>query len=393
MPGGDTDRTSVALRAAARAALESAWVELGYTAPNGDVYPWLWLWDSCFHTIVWATLDEPDRGLRELETALSTIDATGFVPHMGYQLDPQRSVELWGRAGSSSITQPPMFGHAIAELTRAGVVVPGRLVERAGRGLAFLLERRARDESGLVRVVHPWETGCDDSPRWDDLCPGEGFDARRWSSHKMDLLACVIRGRDGEPLDNPDFPIASIGFNALIAWNARELASISGDGRLEAAADVLTDAIEARFDPGLATWIDAGPSSPGSGRARTADALLALLVVSDRTQRNKAVASLIDEQAHRAPFGPRGVHLGDPSYDAGSYWRGPVWPQLAYLLWVATARGGRSEAVAAEVIRTTTIAGAVESGLAEYWDGDRGTAMGAVPQSWTGLAVVLAAAG
>ena len=30
-------------------------------------------------------------------------------------------------------------------------------------------------------------------------------------------------------------------------------------------------------------------------------------------------------------------------------------------------------------------------GLAEYWDADTGTGGGAVPQSWTGLAVVMAA--
>ncbi len=176
MPGGEADRTSAVLRAEVRTALDSAWVDLGYTAPNTDVYPWLWLWDSCFHAVVWAALDEPDRACRELEMAMSTIDATGFVPHMGYQLDPTRSVELWGRAGSSSITQPPMYGHAIAELARAGIDIPGELVERARAGLGFLLESRARDESGLVRSVHPWETGCDDSPRWDDLCPGKGFD-------------------------------------------------------------------------------------------------------------------------------------------------------------------------------------------------------------------------
>jgi len=39
------------------------------------------------------------------------------------------------------------------------------------------------------------------------------------------------------------------------------------------------------------------------------------------------------------------------------------------------------------------LAGALASGFAEYWNGEHGTGLGAVPQSWTGLAVVLDDAG
>ena len=39
------------------------------------------------------------------------------------------------------------------------------------------------------------------------------------------------------------------------------------------------------------------------------------------------------------------------------------------------------------------VAGAVESGLAEHWNPDTGRALGAVPQSWAGLAVVVSPGG
>ena len=38
----------------------------------------------------------------------------------------------------------------------------------------------------------------------------------------------------------------------------------------------------------------------------------------------------------------------------------------------------------------TTVAGAGASGLAEYWNPDTGAGLGAIPQSWSGLALVLA---
>src|SRR5690606_25583730 len=73
-----------AMRAAAREVLEVHWREPGFTCPNGTTYPWLWLWDSCFHSIVWAELGEPERALSELRTALLPASPDGFVPHLRY---------------------------------------------------------------------------------------------------------------------------------------------------------------------------------------------------------------------------------------------------------------------------------------------------------------------
>lgn len=400
MPGDPADPTAD-LRRLVQAALDAAWVEdVGYTAPNTEVYPWLWLWDSCFHSLIWTALDRPDRAAAELTAAL-TPDATGFVPHMGYALDPERPVELWGRRGGSSITQPPMYGHTFAQLRRAGVVLPEGTADSVAAGLRFLFEKRSRTD-GLIEVVHPWETGCDDSPRWDDLSPGDHFDVDDWRTHKMTLLPGIERGPKGEPLHNPDFAVGSVGFNALAAFNAREYAAVTGDYTMVEATTELVDAIDARFDPHLRTWVDTGPTASGSGRARTVDALLPMLVTHDPTARRLVTEELLDEDAYASAYGPRGVHVGEPTFARDRYWRGPVWPQLAYLLWLALASergrdaGGadrRDETDAAEVIRTTTIAGAIESGLAEYWDGDSGRGFGAVPQSWTGLALVLAQAG
>ena len=387
MPGDPPDRTPN-LRPDVRAMMNAAWVEAeGYTAPNTDVYPWLWLWDSCFHSIIWAELGDEDRAVAELSAALSTIDDAGFVAHMGYQLDPGRPVELWGRRGASSITQPPMFGHAIARLTARGVEVPAELVDAAGRALAHLLRDRPR-AGGLIEIVHPWESGCDDSPRWDDLCPGDGFDLERWRSHKADLLAHIERGPSGAPLHNPEFAVGSVGFNALVAFNARELHKVTGDDSLALVVDELVDAIDDRFDTHARTWADVGPTAAGSGGSRTVDGLLPLLVTADGKARHRVVEEVLDEDAYASAFGPRGVHVGEPTYAASTYWRGPVWPQLSYLLWVALDQAG--EADAAEVVRTTTVSGAIESGLAEYWNGDTGTGLGAIPQSWTGLALVMA---
>ncbi len=364
---------------------------LGFTVPNAQVYPWQWLWDSCFHAVIWAELGDADRAVRELQALFAHQDDEGFVPHVVHHGHPEHLAEFWGRRGTSSITQPPMYGHAIAQLVGRGIDVPAELVERARSGLEFLLRARVRDNaSGLITVVHPWETGADDSPRWDDACPG-GFDLGRWRQAKGDLLASVVRHPGGAPVANPAFPVAPVGFNALVAFNLAEL--MSTDPRLHRALAAemvaLIGSLAARWDEELLTWVDGGPTAPGSGRVRTADALLALTAIDQVDQLDAAYPQVADPSAFGGPLGVRGVHRDEPTYQPRAYWRGPTWPQLAYLLHRRAGMVGHPRVE--RYLVESTVAGSVGSGFAEYWDPEDGTGLGAVPQSWTGLALVMAA--
>jgi hypothetical protein len=364
--------------------MNAHWRNDGYTVPSAAVYPWQWLWDSCFHALVWAELGSADRAVDELASALSDQDALGFVPHVRYVGSPDHLSTFWGRPATSSITQPPMYGHAVAELVRRGISVPDVTVERAEMGLRFLLDRRARTDDGLVTVVHPWETGCDDSPRWDHWCR-PAWDTGRWYEVKGELLAGVERSASGAPLANPAFGAGSVGFSALIAWNAAELASVTGDRALATAGLAVARAVDARWDAGLRTWVDAGPSAATSGRARTLDALLGSLLPGEHAV--EALEQTVDDGAFGGRFGPPAVHRLDPAYEPGTYWRGSAWPQLTYLLWCAARRAG-ADAVA-KGLADRLVAGAATSGLAEHWHPDTGAPLGAVPQSWSGLALLV----
>ena len=371
------------------AVLRRHWVDIppggGYTAPNRARYPWQWLWDSCFHALIWAELGD-DRGLDELAQVLGAADASGCVPHMAYQLDPRHHEEFWGRAGASSITGPPMYGHALAELHRRGAHVPERLVAAAAGGLEFLLHRRARHiESGLVLLCHPWESGADNDPRWDDFCDG-GFDEKRWFDRKGELLDGIARSAGGSPLSNPKFTAASAGFSALVAFNALELADATG--ALEtAAARRLADAVRDRWDADLCSYTDAGAAEGGSGRIRTVYGLLGLLIETDPERTTAIAAEVVDPRALGGACGPAGVHRDEPTFAPRTYWRGPSWPQLDYLLWLGLRRAGQDDA--ATTLAQATVAGAEKSGLAEYWDSDDGSGLGAIPQSWSGLVLLM----
>ena len=103
-----------------------------------------------------------------------------------------------------------------------------------------------------------------------------------------------------------------MGFNALVAYNAAEL---------DLDASALLDALDARFDATAGTWIDAGDTEHGSGRARTLDGLLPVVVERSPRRARQVLESTLDDQQYGAAFGPTGVHRGERSFAPGTYWR------------------------------------------------------------------------
>lgn len=381
--------------------MEAHWREPGYTVPNATVYPHQWLWDSCFHALIWQALGRPDRSVTELECALGSQDEAGFVPHMRYWTEPTMHADFWGNEAASSITQPPMYGFAIHRLLVAGVEVPDELIERALAAFRFLFHERARcPATGLVQVCHPWETGADNSPRWDDFAP-HPFEPVAWKATKGDLVQSIERNAVGSPVHNPGFPVASIGFNALLAWNAQMLAGTSRtpgreyqavSGALADDASALAGLVLDQWDEEQQTWLDGRIGEVGSGAARTLDSLLPLLLMfgeegGDDPRVDQVFELILDETAYGGRYGPAGVHRDEAAFEARTYWRGPAWPQLTYLLCEAAGSQGRTDD--ARRLAQMLGDGAERSGLAEYWDPDDGTGLGAAPQSWTGLALLV----
>ena len=131
------------------------------------------------------------------------------------------------------------------------------------------------------------------------------------------------------------------------------------------------------------TWVDDGPTAGGSGRIRTLDALLPVLVLPrPEVFRPWWIRRPTPRRAARAVCTPR-----EPTYDPTAYWRGSAWPQLTYLLWLAATSAG-SDAAGSALVRSI-VAGAEGSGFAEHWVADTGEPLGAVPQTWSTLALAV----
>jgi hypothetical protein len=173
--------------------------------------------------------------------------------------------------------------------------------------------------------------------------------------------------------------VGSAGFTALVAFNLLDLGAAAGRPDLADLGRDVGASLESRFD-------GAGWSDGERGSVRTLDGLLPLLLVGRDADR--LIASLVDPSAFGGWYGPPFVHRAEPAYDPESYWRGSVWAQMTYLMWLVARRNG-AEAVAGEMAAGLR-RGVTASGFAEHWHPDTGAGHGAIPLSWDGLVAAVA---
>ncbi|EEP75033.1 conserved hypothetical protein [Micromonospora sp. ATCC 39149] len=176
-------RDAGALWRLAVATLDGNW-EHDHTVPSRTLYPHQWSWDSAFVAVGLAHV-RPDRAWRELRTLFAAQWADGRVPHIVFNPALRAGSyfpgpDFWDSAraagapavATSGIVQPPV--HALA----AWLVHRRAPSERSRAELAwlyprlvawqrYLTGRRDVGGAGLACLVHPWESGLDNSPAWD----------------------------------------------------------------------------------------------------------------------------------------------------------------------------------------------------------------------------------
>ncbi len=365
--------------------LDEAWQpDLSCCVPHPGIYPHLWLWDSCFHSMAWAALGD-GRAAEELQAVFRKQFTNGFVPHMAY-----RGPTVWRgpRQDVSSFTQPPVYALALSRLEQGGLPVATSLDASVTRALQYFLDHRLVD--GLVKVVHPWETGCDDSPRWDSWVGSDSWNRAEWTVFDRELAAAADwAGEENEAIANRRFESISSLFNGILAHALQLHGRRTTDERLSAAGTRLGEAMELLlWDDDQGMYVDRALVGGGpSVRVPTLDGVLATLGTVSRERAAIALDQLRDPDRFAGPHGLRYVAADHPAYRSDLYWRGPAWPQLTLLAVEACRRWGHDELATSLADQARkSIPG---SGWSEYWDPETGAGLGARPQTWAAVAVAL----
>lgn len=135
-----------------------------------------WLWDSCFHMIAWSRLNVTNSIL-DLRTMLQKqVRKNGRIPEMIFW-GPQSTGSILlnkltlSDTSQTDISQMPMTPIAlkrIYEQTNKSKAVLEEFLVRLIEYHGWWAHERQPDNDGLIVIIHPWESGLDASPMYDE---------------------------------------------------------------------------------------------------------------------------------------------------------------------------------------------------------------------------------
>jgi hypothetical protein len=401
----------------------------GFTVPAEGLYPHQWSWDSAFIALGLRHLSAV-RAQRELESLFGAQWPDGRVPQIVF--NPAVPADayfpgpgFWGPGArhaatglaTSGFVQPPVHALAAWEVHRSDPSTSDRrgflrrLYPRLRCWHDYLLGHRDLGGDGLVCVVHPWESGLDNSPVWDEplslvepVSPtsfvrrdlGHAADGERPTDldygRYVRLAADYRDSGFADALEECAFAVEDPLTNALLAAGEAALAAIAAELGTDPAphhrrAAALTEALVSRlYDPGEQLFFARDAHTKVLLRRRTVGGLVPLLVPD---------LPVVEELLKTA----RGEHfrLGEvspvPSYDLTAadfeparYWRGPAWFNTGWLIWHGLRGQGHGELAGRlcegmlDAIRA--------AGFREYVDPLTGAGHGSEDFSWTAAVAI-----
>jgi hypothetical protein len=395
-----------------------------YTVPTKGLYPFQWNWDSCLTALGQSHYDE-GRAWTEIETLFEHQWPDGMVPHIvfhvysdGYFPGPN----VWSTnrpTATSGITQPPVAGFAVKRLfdrAKDSALAAERarqLLPKIDAWHRWFYEMRDPHGEGLVAILHPWESGRDNSVDWDtafDRVPIDGIDpytrrdtqhadpAHRPTKEQYDRYLWLVQhfrslGWDNSKLhDASPFRVIDPGFNAILIRSCSDVAALAHElGAME-----IADANRMRAEQGLAAletlWSDEHGQylckDRTTGELVDSASIGGILPVFAAIPKARAieVARTVERQASEARFIVPSHDPSDPRFEAKRYWRGPAWLVMNYMIADGLRREGEDEV--ADHIVQSSLELITQSGFAEYYDPFTGEPCGGGRFTWTAAMVI-----
>jgi glycogen debranching enzyme len=401
--------------AAARAVL-AANDRGGYTVPTARLYPFQWNWDSAFVAMGWACFDT-ERAWQEIERLLLGQWEDGRIPHIVFHAPADTyfpGPDVWGThhtPPTSGIVQPPVLATATRAVFAAD---PDRA--RAEARLAAILPALARNHrwwhaardpqgAGLVAILHPWESGMDNSPAWDTALARvptvtETTIVRRDTGHvdpamrpraedyqRFIHLVDTYRnvGWDAARMyAAAPFRVGDVATNAILLRAERDLLAMAERFTPTETSEIASRI--ARMEQGLAgQWSEARGiflsrdliAGAPLDAATSAGFLPLWAGIGDGARLAATLARWLRQVRYAVPS----TDPAEPGFEPLRYWRGPIWAIVNWMIAEGFAAGG--EAAMAERIRNDTRTLIGTAGFAEYFDPLTGAGAGGASFSWT----------
>src|SRR5215216_2115566 len=397
-----------------------------FTKPGPHQYPHQWNWDSALIALGLSHFDLP-RAQSEIRALLSGQWQDGMLPSVVYHSIPSDyfpTPQFWQIENSpdapslptTGITQPPLLA-IVVKLIHTRLPIPdfiGEVYPALLRWHQWLHTARDADSSGLACIIHPWESGTDDSPRWLSLLAAmqpeiipefQRGDTKyvpaierpnRAEYERFIYLIDVfrkLRYAPAELLAHSPFLVQDILFNAILFRADEDLRALAVslgqptdeiDGWLKS----MHLHFNARFwDEGIGLYYDYDLRAREPIRVNTASTFLPLFAgLPSKMQSQRLIEEHLLNGGEYAPSGElrhwvTTTARSEPTWEPRRYWRGPVWIIMNWFLIEGLRRYGYDDL--ANVVQHDTLGLIEAAGFREYYDARDGSGCGSGDFSWS----------
>jgi putative isomerase len=306
--------------------------------PSKVHYVGVWQWDAYFHALAYRHVDMK-LAKDQLRIVLDHQREDGMIPDAVYD---EGIVTRLSHPIEEDVTKPPILAWSVWKLYEYDHdrEFLDEIYESIVRWNNWWFEQNDSNGDGLCEYQHPYSSGLDDSPLWDDGMPVEAPDLNTYLCLQQEALSKIARviGEDDD-------------------------AKLWAD-RAEAMADRL---IREVWDEKAGLFWARRPTTGTLVDVRTPFSLFPLItgrLPPDILRR--LIAHLNDEREFWPRYPVPTVALDDSKFNPLQMWRGPTWVNVNYLLIEGLQRTGYID-LARELRRRTLDMISSQNDIYEYY--------------------------
>jgi len=310
-------------------------------APSKQSYVGLWLWDNAMHALAFRHVDAT-LARNQIRGMLVHQFPSGMLPDAVYD---EGIISTINHPIVGDVTKPPILAWAALKLheTDPDLDFLREIYPALVRVNGWWLHMNDDDGDGLAQYNHPYSSGLDDSPLWDQGMPVESPDLNTYLCVQMGSLALIAE---------------LLGFQSeSTMWRKRSTA-------------IVERMIKDFWDPEAGLFWPLYNEQPV--RIVTPFSLYPLWTGQlPHEIRSRLLTHLTNPDEFWGEFAIPTVARNDPHYDPQTMWRGPVWANINYFFVEALQQLGEQE-LAATLCRKTINLIMRHNILAEYYDAETG---------------------